>query len=259
MPDQSRRRSLETRGMILGSPAQRDCGGLSGMKGISLIAAAGMAATLALTSCRGPEPSPGAAALELFNGKNLKGWTHVLADSAVPRDAVWSIQDGILRCKGTPLGVLHTKRAFTSFRLVVEYRWAPGTTPGNSGILTRINGESRALPRCAEVQLQHGNAGDVLGLQGMAVAADQPRSFEVLAHKVAGDIHGVKKLADAEKPGGEWNRVEVLAQGGTYTVWMNGQQINQVTGVEILAGPIGLQSEGGEIQFRRATLTPLSD
>lgn len=229
------------------------------MKGISFIALAGMAATLALTSCRGPETSSGSAALELFNGKNLKGWKHVLADPAVSREAVWSVADGILVCKGTPLGVLHTDRAFKSFRLVVEYRWAPGGTPGNSGILTRINGESRALPRCAEVQLQHGNAGDVLGLHGMMVDTAQPRSFEVKAHKVAGDIRGVKKLADAEKPGGEWNRVEVLAQGGTYTVWMNGQQINQATGVEFLAGPIGLQSEGGEIHFRRATVTPLAD
>jgi hypothetical protein len=40
---------------------------------------------------------------------------------------------------------------------------------------------------------------------------------------------------------------------------MNGQQINQVIGVEVIAGPLGLQSEGGEIHFRRATLTPLVD
>jgi hypothetical protein len=155
--------------------------------------------------------------------------------------------------------VLHTKNAFKNFRCELEYRWAPGTTPGNSGILTRINGPSRALPRCAEVQLQHGNAGDVLGLQGMEVAAGQPRFFEVKAHKIAGDIAGVKKTADAEKPGGEWNRVEVLAEGGTYTVWVNGQQINQAAGVEVIAGPLGLQSEGGEIHFRNVTLTRLPD
>ena len=62
---------------------------------------------------------------------------------------------------------------------------------------------------------------------------------------------------DAERPAGEWNRIEVLAEGGTYTVWMNGQQINQANGVEVTAGPLGLQSEGGEIHFRRVSLTPL--
>jgi hypothetical protein len=229
------------------------------MKGTSILTITGCVALAALTGCNPPQTSPANAPVELFNGQDLVGWKHVLDDPSVPREAVWSVKDGILICKGTPLGVLHTERAFTNFRLVLEYRWAPDTQPGNSGILTRINGPSRALPRCAEVQLQHGNAGDVLGLQGMAVAAGQPRFFEIKAHKVAGDIAGVKKTADAEKPGGEWNRMEVLAEGGTYTVWMNDQQINQVTDVEVMAGPLGLQSEGGEIQFRRGILTPLPE
>ena len=224
-----------------------------------MLTIAGCVALAALTGCNPPQTSPANAPVELFNGRDLAGWKHVLDDPSVPREAVWSVKDGVLICKGTPLGVLHTERAFKNFRLVLEYRWAPGTKPGNSGILTRINGPSRALPRCAEVQLMHDNAGDVLGLQGMAVAAGQPRFFEIKAHEVAGDIAGVKKTADAEKPGGEWNRVEVLVESGTYTVWMNGQQINQVTGVELMPGPLGLQSEGGEIHFRRVMLTPLPD
>jgi len=195
--------------------------------------------------------------VELFNGKDLKGWTHVLAEPNVPREAVWSVKDGILVCKGAPLGVLQTVRAFTNFKLIVEYRWAPGTKPGNSGILTRINGPARALPRCTEVQLQHDNAGDVLGLQGMTVASGQARYFEVMNHAVAGDIRGVKKTTDAERPAGEWNRVEIIAQADTYTVWVNGSAINEAHGVEVRSGQIGLQSEGGEIHFRRVTLTPL--
>jgi hypothetical protein len=229
------------------------------MKRILFLTLAGIAAAFTLTSCCCTNQCSSEAALELFNGKDINGWQHELADPAVPRDAVWSVKDGILICTGTPLGVLHTQRKFKNFRAVVEYRWAPGAEPGNSGILTRINGTPRALPRCVEVQLKHGSAGDVMGLQGMNVAAGQPRFFEVKAHKVAGDIAGVKKVTDAEKPGGEWNRVEVLAQGGDYTVWMNGQEINHATGVEVIAGTLGLQSEGGEVHFRRATLTPLPD
>jgi hypothetical protein len=34
-------------------------------------------------------------------------------------------------------------------------------------------------------------------------------------------------------------------------------QVNTVEGVEVVAGPIGLQSEGEVVQFRRATLTIL--
>jgi hypothetical protein len=229
------------------------------MKRNTLFTIIGTSVAVGLTSCCCPKATSGKSALTLFDGKSLNGWRHVLADPAVPRNAVWSVKEGTLICKGTPLGVLHTKAAFKNFRCTLEYRWAPGTTPGNSGILTRINGPSRALPRCVEVQLQHGNAGDVMGLQSMRIVAGQPRFFEVKAHKIAGNIAGVKKTADAEKPDGEWNRVEVLAQADSYTVWMNGQQINQVTGVEVTAGPLGLQSEGGEIHFRNVMLTRLPE
>jgi Domain of Unknown Function (DUF1080) len=219
----------------------------------------GTLALAAFTGCNTAQTGGSRGALALFNGQDLAGWQHVLAEPGVPRDAVWSVRDGLIICRGTPLGVLQTERAFTNFVLVVEYRWAPGSAPGNSGLLTRINGPARALPRCVEVQLMHGNAGDVLGLQGMSVASGQPRYFEVMNHAVAGDIRGVKKLSDAERPGGEWNRVELFARGGDYTVWMNGRQINQAKGVAAGSGPVGLQSEGGEIHFRRVTLTPLAD
>jgi len=91
----------------------------------------------------------------------------------------------------------------------------------------------------------------------MKLAADQPRYFFVKNHALAGDICGVQKLEDKENPPGQWNRVEILAQGPKYTVRVNGQKVNKAEGVDVVAGPVGLQSEGGEIHFRRATLTPL--
>ena len=73
----------------------------------------------------------------------------------------------------------------------------------------------------------------------------------------AGDVAGVQKILDAENPPGEWNRVEILAQGARYQVWINGKLVNDANGVEVASGPVGVQSEGGIIQFRRITLTPL--
>jgi hypothetical protein len=145
----------------------------------------------------------------------------------------------------------------TNFRLAVEYRWAPGTKPGNSGIFSRIKGQMKPIPQTVEVQLMHGSAGDTMGLQGRTVTAGQPRFFEIKNHAVAGDVAGVKKTVDMEKPAGEWNRVEILAQGSRYQVWINGTQVNDLTGVEVVPGFIGLQSEGGVIHFRNVNLTPL--
>jgi hypothetical protein len=167
------------------------------------------------------------------------------------------VKDGIITCKGTPLGAIYRGPEVKNFRLVVEYRWAPGEKPGNSGIFSRIHDPIKPLPPCVEVQLQHGNAGDVLGLQGTRVVGGQPRFFEVKNHAVAGDIAGVKKMENAEKAAGEWNRVEITANVDVYRVVMNGKLINEVPGVAQHVGPIGLQSEGGVIQFRRVSLTPM--
>jgi hypothetical protein len=196
-------------------------------------------------------------AIELFNGKDLNGWSYVLADPKVKMEDVWSVQNGILVCKGEPIGVLYRGPEVTNFRMVVEYRWTPGQKPGNSGIFSRINKPVTPLPAAFECQLMHGSAGDLIGLQGRKVASGQERFLEVKAHPVAGDITGVKKLSDQEKPAGEWNKVEILAEGPRYQVWVNGQLVNDVQGVDVSSGPVGVQSEGGMIEFRRVSLTPL--
>lgn len=182
----------------------------------------------------------------------------MLDDPSVRPEAVWSVQDGILICKGEPLGCLASAESYSHYRLEVEYRWAPGQTPGNSGIFGRINGRTRALPRCLEVQLKHESAGDVLGLQGMKVDGEPARFKFIANHEVAGDICAVARSAGAEAPAGQWNRVEILVRGDLVKVWFNGKKVNEAYGAEILAGPIGLQSEGGEIHFRNIRMTRLN-
>lgn len=227
------------------------------MKAQSCLSLLGLTTLLTLSGCCCIGKRSGTASVELFNHHDLSGWKHVLADPDVPQAAVWNVRDGMIVCKGEPLGFLYTDRSFTNFRMLVEYRWAPGEKPGNSGIFSRINPPRGALPRCVEVQLMHGSAGDVLTLQGMTIQDNQARFFSVKNHELAGDINGIKKIADYEKPAGSWNRLEFLAQGDRYLVWMNGEMINDVSGVELASGPVGLQSEGGEIHFRRVNLTPL--
>lgn len=193
--------------------------------------------------------------IELFDGKSLAGWKAISEDPKVPMRDVWQVKDGVIHCTGTPIGAIYKGPDVTNFRLVVEYRWAG--EPGNSGIFSRIGAPYKPIPGCVEVQLKPGSAGDTMGLQGRKIEAGQARFFSAKAHPVAGDIAGVRKLSEQEKTAGEWNRVEILADGPRYQVWMNGQLVNDANGVEMFAGPIGLQSEGGAIQFRKVTLTPM--
>ena len=89
-----------------------------------------------------PAPSKPEAkgAVDLFDGKSLDGWEHYLVDPKLKMSDVWSVRDGVLVCKGKPMGYLATTREFTNFRLIVEYRWAPGKQASNSGVLMRITG-----------------------------------------------------------------------------------------------------------------------
>jgi hypothetical protein len=194
---------------------------------------------------------------DLFNGKDIDAWNFVLLDPTVQKADVWSVKDGMIVCKGSPVGFISTGPKVKNFRLVVEYRWAPGSKPGNSGIFSRIHEPLKALPSCNEIQLKHGDAGDIMTYQGMTLATNQARFFFVSKHELAGDIFGVRKTMDKEKPAGEWNHVEILARDDRYTVWMNGEKINEATGIEVCEGTIGLQSEGGEVHFRKVSLKPL--
>lgn len=214
-----------------------------------------LAFALGLSGCCvcGKKPTVG----QSFNGRDLQGWTYRLEKPDVPMSAVWSVRDGLLICKGEPLGYLGTVQAYTNVRVVVEWRWAPGKPPGNSGVLLRINGEPRALPRCLEAQLQSGNAGDLLGLHGMGITGEPARVQKIPNHQLAGDITIVRKLAALENPPGEWNRYEIELSGESLRAWVNGTLANEATGCEVLAGPVGFQSEGGEIHFRRIEVTPL--
>lgn len=197
-----------------------------------------------------------AKSVELLHGENLDGWSHVLVGEGVKKEDVWSVKDGTLVCKGTPLGYLFTDKSYQDFTLNFEWRWAPGGEPGNSGVLLRIAGKPATfMPKCVEAQLKHENAGDVWGFFGASIGGPAERIQEVKDHKALGDFKGVKKIKAAEKPPGEWNHYEIKVSGGTLELKVNGELVNQATGLDILPGPIGLQSEGAEIHFRNIRIT----
>ncbi len=188
-------------------------------------------------------------ATALFNGKNLEAWEYYLVDPDLAMEDVWRVEDGLLICEGEPMGYLATEQAYTNFKLVVEWRWAPNQDPGNSGVLMRITGDPQALPMCVEAQLQHGNAGAIYGFHGFQVSGDPDRFIEN-EKELTGKLTGVNKIKDNEKPPGEWNRYEIYMLKGNLTLYINGEKVNEAHGLKIVPGKIGFQSEGGEVHFR---------
>ncbi len=232
---------------------------MAGMKTLSFSILLTSAAILSLSCQRSAEESAAVAAPEkvaLFNGKDLSGWKHHLVDETVKMEDVWSVEDGAIVCKGLPLGYLATESSYQDFTLTFEWRWAPGKDPGNSGVLLRIAGEPIGfMPKCVEAQLKHESAGDIWAFRGASIEGDADRIMEVKDHKDLADFTGVKKIKAAEKAPGEWNRYEITLKGGDLTIVINGENVNQASGLDVLSGPIGLQSEGAEIHFRDIAIT----
>jgi len=94
--------------------------------------------------------------------------------------------------------------------------------------------------------LKAGSAGDLVLLNGSDLAeyklpagvTERPK-FPVIA----------KQKESNEKPVGEWNKAKIEVKDGVITVYINGVLQNKGTN-EVKYGYIGLQSEGGLIQFR---------
>ncbi|MGD9690688.1 MAG: DUF1080 domain-containing protein [Phycisphaerales bacterium] len=184
---------------------------------------------------------------DLFNGKDLDGWTFFLADGGKMED-VWSVRDGVLICTGTPAGYIRTKEDFRNYVLTLDWRWNPETKKaGNSGVLVRMIGEDKIWPRSVEAQLFSGRAGDFWNIGDYVMTADPART----------NGRNTKHTHAAERPVGEWNHYEIIVNRGDVIVRVNGEELNRATGVEENAGKICLQSEGSEIHFRNVRITPL--
>jgi len=167
---------------------------------------------------------------------------------------VWQIEDGILTCKGVPNGYLYTKKKYTDFSLKLQWRWVPGTEPSRGGVLFRMTGEHKVWPKSLEAQINAGGEGDFVGLVGFELNGPAERSRS-LDHDVFGKLTFVTKAKSTAKQPGQWNDYEIIAKGGVVTLRLNGQEVNQATDCDVVAGPILLTAEGNPIQFRNIELT----
>ena len=180
---------------------------------------------------------------KLFNGKDLTGWTfHVQADSTATAEDVFGVKDGVITIAGHPFGYMITDQSFSDYKLHLEWRW-PGE-PSNSGIFLHAEPIDAVWPRCAEVNLMNGRAGDMIASGGSAFEELKEGRFLRSA------------VESAEKPAGEWNTAEIVCKGNFIQAYVNGVLMNEAH-FDRSEGPIGLQSEGGPLEIRNVYLTPL--
>lgn len=183
----------------------------------------------------------------------LPGWKSFAAEPGVSAGAVWKLgADGVLACRGRPLGYLYTEKDYTDCTIRLEWRWPEGE-PGKGGVLLRKTGPDKIWPKSLEAQINAGDAGDFWGLDGYKLAGPADR-FKELAHPQFGALANLKKIEPLERPAGQWNQYEIRALGDTVTLRINGRQVNRATGCERVAGRICLTAEGSEMFFRNVTI-----
>jgi hypothetical protein len=185
--------------------------------------------------------------IELFDGRSLTGWKCVSRDPAADPAAIWSVKEGVIHCAGKPNGYARTVGVYRDYTLHLEWRFPAAA--GNSGAFVHLSGPDKIWPVCLEVQLKSGDAGSVRVNGGALV-----REVDLTAK----DPKNVALRAPgAEKPIGEWNRVEIVCRGETMSVKVNGVLQNEVTGASVSAGAIALQAEGAPVEFRKIAISPL--
>lgn len=215
------------------------------MKRISIFAALLL---LFATSCsQKPE------VIQLFNGKDLEGWTLFANDPAVAASDVFSVVDGNIRIAGQPFGFMRTNEKYTDVVFRAEWRWVGQGS--NSGIFSLVQDGLLCWPNAIECQLKAGSAGDVVLLGGSDVKEfDVPEGGERPRFPVVR-----KENESSEKPEGEWNLTEiVITSDGGVDITLNGVHQNHVTNKNYTEGYIALQSEGGPLEFRNVTVTRLA-
>jgi hypothetical protein len=197
-----------------------------------------------------PQMGPHTKPIELFNGRNLHEWTYQLEKPGVKPQDVWSVKDGVIHCTGNPAGYLLTKQNdFENYVLKLEWRWPEKA--GNNGVLVHVTTphELGVWPKCFEVQLQSGQAGELWVIGTQLEVNNKATHVEDRRHK--------NIITGAEKPVGEWNTMEIGCVGDEIDVKVNGYLVNSALKLSQQRGAIGLQSEGAPIEFRNIALKQL--
>jgi len=167
--------------------------------------------------------------VQLFNGKDLKGW-HAAGENQ------WVVENGVLKSPHSGANLI-TDEKFSDFKLHIEFRYPKGS---NSGIYLRGR---------YEIQVEDDEAG-------------QQRKEQL------GAIYGfIPASVKAGKAAGEWQTYDITLIGRMLTVELNGKtticniEIPGITGGALDSnegepGPLYIQGDHGPIEYRNIVITP---
>jgi len=179
-------------------------------------------------------------------------------------------EDGSLHCTGSPIGGLRSKKIYTNFEMVFE--WKHHNYAGNSGVFVwgpkdRIdNLPPNKLPVGIEVQIldlgygeqwekRHNKPSDWFTCHGdvFPVGGSKMKPFPPAAP------NGQRSFPTHEttRPFGQWNHYYLRCINGEVRLWVNGVEVSGGNACEPRTGYVVFEAEGAPIDFRNIRLREL--
>ena len=211
----------------------------------------------------------GAETARLFDGTSLNGW------SGDPR--FWRVEDGAITGETTADQGLK-KNTFLIWKggtvddFTIEFSYRIVSEEGNSGLQYRSldRGDFQVTGYQANVEQGGKNRNAMIYSEGtgrevLALAGERTRVGDGKTRLATERIAETKDLFAQVKGRGEWNRYQVVAQGTTTTISINGRLMSQTTDESAqdaaTRGILAFQLHVGKamkIQFRDILLTRLA-
>jgi hypothetical protein len=141
----------------------------------------------------------------LFDGKSTAGWMTIKREPVPEKN----VQEGSLNPHPCNYMLIHDK-PLDDFVLQMDFKISPKC---NSGIFIRT---WPLTPR----------AGRDIGFNGIEVAVDDTKNADF--HDTGAIYDLVKPTANAMKPAGEWNHIEIACDDNRVEIVLNGQKVTQM-------------------------------
>jgi 3-keto-disaccharide hydrolase len=216
-----------------------------------------------------PEPGDDSSLPRAFIDGSGPDWVQLGEEHFVNvncADDTWTWNDGSVHCTGTPTGVMRTKKMYTNFEFVCQWRHL--RPAGNSGVFVwtteaSINALTAAgkpgLPQGIEVQvldLEYGgeNPADWYTSHGDVFPVGvEMKPFPPLSP------NGVRSFPSKNLTLGvnQWNHYYIRAINGEVRLWVNGEEVSGGTDCNPRSGYLALESEGSPIDFKNLRLREL--
>ena len=219
-----------------------------------------LACLLLVVSCKFLAAQTARQTKWLFTPQNKNEWYTFIPGEGKNKDSlkVFQFENDVLHVSGQRFSYIITEKSYSNFHLTLDFKWGIKKFPPranakrDAGVLYHavLYSGDKIWPRSVEFQIQEGDCGDFWLTDSVSIMHADTITPLSRAHRVM-------KSKDAEKPNGEWNKVEIIVKDGVITHKLNGEVVNTAKNSSVPGGRIVLQSEGAEIYYKDVKLQEL--